>query len=91
MVRAQRSSWRQRARSVVSGTVVAGIVSASATLQTEALNQPAQHIVVGQMVDQRSEPADPLQRLPPQHHGGPQAVLPPHALAPAARRAGSSG
>ena len=78
IVRAQRSSWRQSARSVVSGTVVAGTVSASAHRQAEALDQPAEHVVVGQMVHQGGEAADPLQRLPPQHHGGAEAVLPPH-------------
>ena len=42
----------QRAK-VVSGTVVAGTVSASATRQPKPLDQPAQHVVVGQMVHQR--------------------------------------
>ena len=46
--------------------------------QAEALDQPAEHVVVGQVVHQGGEAADPLQRLPPQHHGGAEAVLPPH-------------
>ena len=39
-------------------------------------HQPAQHVVVGQMVDQRREPADRGQRLAAQRHRGAEAVLP---------------
>ena len=46
--------------------------------QTETLDQPAEHVVVGQVVHQGGEPSDPLQRLPPEHHGGAETVLPPH-------------
>ena len=37
-----------------------------------------EHIVVGQMIYQSLQSADPLQRLAPQRHGRPEAILPSH-------------
>ena len=54
--------------------------------QPKPLHQPAEHVVVSQMIHQRGKSADPFQRLPPQRHGGPEAVLPSHR--PRQQRAG---
>ena len=78
MVRAQRSSWRNSAANVSSGTVVSGMVGASRTARPVAWTSRPSALSSARCIDQRFEPADSLQRAPPQRHRGTEAVLPAH-------------